>query len=242
MFETTTPQHNQILAALPPKVQDRLFPNLELVPLSLGKILCAPGDNLRHVYFPTDAIVSLIHETEDGASGEISIIGNEGLVGIALVMGGDSTSTQAIVHGAGSAYRLSKQQLKEEFDRHEEMLQLLLLYTQSLMTQMSQTAVCNRHHSVEQQLCRLLLLALDRVPGNQLTMTQELMASMLGVRREGVTQVATSLRTQNAIQYTRGKITVVDRSKLEQLSCECYEVVKKEYDRLLPGAPVLQIN
>lgn len=242
MFETPTPQHNQILAALPPVVQDRLFPSLELVPLSLGKVLSAPGDDLRHVYFPTDSIVSLLHETESGDSGDISLVGNEGLVGIALFMGGNSTSSQAIVHGAGSAYRLTKQQLKEEFNRHEEMLQLLLLYTQSLMTQMSQTAVCNRHHSVEQQLCRLLLHALDRVPGNRLAMTQELMASMLGVRREGVTQAATKLRNEKAIQYARGHITVLDRPKLEELSCECYKVVKNEHDRLLPCACSHRLN
>jgi len=242
MLDSLAPQKNHLLAALPAQIQDRLFPRLELVPLSLGKVLCHSGDSLRHVYFPVDSIVSLFHETESGASGEISMVGNEGLVGIALLLGGDSTSSQAIVHGAGSAYRLPKQQIKEEFNRHGELLELLLRYTQSLMTQMSQTAVCNRHHSVEQQLCRLLLLAHDRVPGNKLSLTQDLIAGMLGVRREGITSAAGKLRLQNVIQYARGQITVLNRSKLEELSCECYEVVRGEYARLLPGMCPCSVN
>ena len=242
MSETPTPQHNHLLAALPAEIQHRLFPNLELVSLQLGEVLCESGDILHYAYFPTDSIVSLFCDMEDGASGETSMVGNEGLVGIELFMGGDSIPGQAIVQGAGSAYRLTQQRLKDEFNRHREMLELLLRYTQSLMTQMSQTAACNRYHSVEQQLCRLLLLSLDRVQGNRLSMTQELIANMLGVRREGITAAAGRLRELDVIEYCRGQITVLDRHKLEELSCECYGVVKSESDRLLPHIHPLQIN
>lgn len=228
------PQQNHLLAALPLEVQERLFPHLELVELPLGKVLYESGDAMRHVYFPADSIVSLLYVMESGASAEISVVGKEGLIGISLFMGGESTPSRAIVQSAGSAYRLLGQRLKDEFNRHGEMLLLMLRYTQSLITQMSQTAVCNRHHSVDQQLCRWLLLSLDRLPGNQLTMTQELIANMLGVRREGVTDAAGKLQRLGVIEYSRGQITVLDRARLEKLSCECYGVVKKETDRLLP--------
>jgi CRP-like cAMP-binding protein len=233
MTETPTPQHNHLLAALPVEVQQRLFPHLELVTMPLGKVLYESGDTLRHVYFPADCIISLLYVMEDGASAEISVVGNEGLIGVALFMGGESTPSRAIVQSAGSAYRLLGQRLKEEFNRHGDLLLLMLRYTQALITQMAQTAVCNRHHSVDQQLCRWLLLSLDRLPSNRLTMTQELIANMLGVRREGVTDAAGKLQKLGVIEYSRGHITVLDRSRLESLSCECYAVVKKETDRLL---------
>jgi CRP-like cAMP-binding protein len=201
--------------------------------MPLGKVLYESGDTMRHVYFPTDCIVSLLYVMESGASAEISVVGNEGVVGISLFMGGESTSSRAIVQSAGSAYRLAGQRIKDEFNRHGEMMLLLLRYTQSLITQMSQTAVCNRHHSIDQQLCRWLLLSLDRLSDNTLTMTQELIANMLGVRREGVTEAAGKLQRLGVIDYSRGHITVLDRPKLETLSCECYEVVKRETDRLL---------
>ncbi|MDB5973320.1 MAG: transcriptional regulator, Crp/Fnr family [Nevskia sp.] len=242
MAETPTPQQNHLLAALPAEVQNRLFPHLQLMPLPLGKVLYESGDTLRHVYFPTDSIVSLLFVMENGASAEISVVGNEGLVGISLFMGGESTPSRAIVQSAGSAYQLPGQRLKDEFNRHGEMLLLMLRYTQSLITQMSQTAVCNRHHTVDQQLCRWLLLSLDRLPSNRLTMTQELIANMLGVRREGVTDAAGKLQKQGVIEYRRGHITVLDRTKLEALSCECYAVVKKETDRLLHYVPSRQSN
>lgn len=232
-----TPQQNHLLAALPAEVQKRLSLNLELIPLPLGKILYESGDSLRHVYFPTDAIVSLLYVMESGASAEISVVGNEGLIGIAVFMGGESTPSRAVVQSAGYAFRLPAKQFTAEVNRHGEMLHLMLRYTQALLTQMSQTAVCNRHHSIDQQLCRWLLLSLDRLPSNQLTMTQELIANMLGVRREGVTEAAGKLQRQGVIEYSRGHITVLDRQKLEQLSCECYAVVKKETDRLLPYPP-----
>jgi CRP-like cAMP-binding protein len=228
------PQQNHLLAALPAEVKGRLFPHLELVPLPLGKVLYESGDALRHVYFPTDSIVSLLYVMEDGDSAEIAVVGNEGLVGVSLFMGGDSTSSRAMVQSAGSAYRLLAQMLKDEFNRHGEMLLLMLRYTQSLLTQMAQTAVCNRHHSIDQQLCRWLLLSLDRLESNHLVMTQELIANMLGVRREGVTEAAGKLQRSGAIEYSRGRITVIDRPGLEKLSCECYAVVKAETDRLLP--------
>ncbi len=192
---------------------------------------------MRHVYFPTDSIISLLYVMENGASAEISVVGNEGLIGVALFMGGESTPSRAIVQSAGSAYRLLGQRLKDEFNRHGDLLQLMLRYTQSLITQMAQTAVCNRHHSIDQQLCRWLLLSLDRLPSNRLVMTQELIANMLGVRREGVTSAAGKLERAGVIEYTRGHITVLDRPKLEELCCECYAVVKKETDRLLPYLP-----
>ena len=232
-----TPGQNHLLAALPEAVQARLFPHLEPVELPLGHVLYESGDALRHVYFPTDAIVSLLYVMEDGASAEISVVGNEGLIGIAVFMGGESTPSRAIVQSAGHAFRLDGQRLIDEFNRHAELLQLMLRYTQSLITQMAQTAVCNRHHSVDQQLCRWLLLSLDRLDGNQLDMTQELIANMLGVRREGVTEAAGKLQKLGLIRYRRGHITVLDRSGIEKLSCECYAVVKRESDRLLPYLP-----
>ena len=226
------PQHNQLLAALSPTARERIYPQLQLVEMPLGKILYEPGDALRHVYFPADCIVSLLYVMEDGDSAEISVVGNEGLIGIALFMGGETTPSRAVVQSAGSAYRLVGQKLKDEFHRNGGMQILLLRYTQALITQMSQTAVCNRHHTVDQQLCRWLLLSLDRLASNELIMTQELIANMLGVRREGVTDSAGKLQKLGVIEYHRGRITVLDRPKLEQLSCECYAVVKKETDRL----------
>jgi len=240
--DAPTPQENHLLAALPAEVQGRLFPQLNLVSLELGKVLYESGDTLSHVYFPTDSIVSLLYVMENGASGEISVVGNEGLVGIALFMGGDSTSSRALVQSAGSAYRLPAQLLKNEFHQHSQLQHLLLRYTQALITQMAQTAVCNRHHTVDQQLCRWLLLSLDRLPSNQLTMTQELIANMLGVRREGVTDAAGKLQKRGVIEYRRGHITVVDRPALEKLSCECYAVVKRETDRLLPHMPLRTVR
>ncbi|PSS58795.1 Crp/Fnr family transcriptional regulator [Pseudomonas sp. BBP2017] len=233
MSELPHPLQNCLLAALPIEVQERLIPQLELVVLPLGKVVYESGDSLQYVYFPTDAIISLLYVMEDGASAEISVVGNEGLVGIAVFMGGESTPSRAIVQSAGHAYRLAGQRLKSEFNRHGEMMQMLLRYTQALITQMAQTAVCNRHHSIDQQLCRWLLLSLDRLPSNQLIMTQELIANMLGVRREGVTEAAGKLQKLGVIEYSRGHIEVLDRAKLEALSCECYAVVKKETDRLL---------
>jgi len=240
MSEMPTPQQNHLLAALPVEVQQRLFLDLELIPLPLGKILYESGDALRHVYFPTDAIVSLLYVMENGASAEISVVGNEGLIGIAVFMGGESTPSRAVVQSAGYAFRLLGKQFKAEVNRHGEMLHLMLRYTQALLTQMAQTAVCNRHHSIDQQLCRWLLLSLDRLPGDQLTMTQELIANMLGVRREGVTDAAGKLQKLGVIEYSRGHIKVLDRPRLEQLSCECYAVVKKETDRLLHYMPARQ--
>ncbi|MDP9141397.1 MAG: Crp/Fnr family transcriptional regulator [Pseudomonadota bacterium] len=233
------PLQNHLLAALPLEVQERLFPYIELVEMPLGHVLYESGDTLRHVYFPTDSIVSLLYVMENGASAEISVVGNEGLVGVSLFMGGESTPSRAVVQSAGHAYRLLGQRVKDEFNRHGEMLVLMLRYTQALITQMTQTAVCNRHHSIDQQLCRWLLLSLDRLSGNKLTMTQELIANMLGVRREGVTEAAGKLHRLGVIEYSRGQITVLDRPKLEALSCECYAVVKKESDRLLPYVPAL---
>ena len=228
------PQHNHLLAALSPAERERLYPHLRLVAMPLGKVLYESGDRLRHVYFPTNSIVSLLYVLADGASAEISVVGNDGNIGIALFMGGETTPSRAIVQSAGYAYRLIGQQLKDEFHRSGGMQLLLLRYTQSLITQMAQTAVCNRHHSVDQQLCRWLLLSLDRLSVNQLTMTQELIANMLGVRREGVTEAAGKLQRLGVIEYSRGQITVLDRPKLEQLCCECYAVVKREGDRLRP--------
>ncbi|MCQ4143133.1 Crp/Fnr family transcriptional regulator [Vogesella sp. AC12] len=234
MFATITPQQNHLLGALPAEVLERLLPHFELIELPLGKVLYESGDALRHVFFPTDAIVSLLYVMESGSSAEISVVGNEGMVGIAVFMGGESTPSRAIVQSAGYAFRLSGSHFKNEVNRHAELLQLMLRYTQALITQMAQTAVCNRHHSIDQQLCRWLLLSLDRLPSNQLTMTQELIANMLGVRREGVTDAAGKLQKLGVIEYSRGHITVLDRPQLEQLCCECYAVVKKETDRLLP--------
>jgi len=228
------PRQNHLLAALSSAERERIYPHLQLVPLPLGKALYESGDVLRHVYFPTDSIVSLLYVLADGASAEISVVGNEGLIGIALFMGGETTPSRAIVQSGGHAYRLMGQLLKEEFHRNGPLQLLLLRYTQALITQMAQTAVCNRHHTVDQQLCRWLLLSLDRLSSNQLVMTQELIANMLGVRREGVTEAAGKLHNLGAIHYTRGTIAVLDRPQLERLCCECYAVVKKESDRLLP--------
>lgn len=235
MSEPLVPQQNHLLAALSADVRNRVFPHLELVSLPLGKVLYESGDTLRYVYFPTNAIVSLLYVMESGASAEISVVGNDGLIGIALFMGGESTPSRGIVQSAGYAYRLLGQRLKDEFNRHGELLLLMLRYTQALITQMAQTAVCNRHHTIDQQLCRWLLLSIDRLSGNQLVMTQELIANMLGVRREGVTEAAGKLQKLGVIEYSRGHIKVLDRSRLEELSCECYAVVKKETDRLLPN-------
>jgi CRP-like cAMP-binding protein len=231
------PRQNYLLAAFPPAERERLFPQLELVAMPLGKVLYEPGDALHHVFFPTNCIVSLLYVLADGASAEISVVGNEGLIGIALFMGGETTPSRAIVQSAGYAYRLNGQELKDEFHLNGEVQLLLLRYTQALITQMAQTAVCNRHHSVDQQLCRWLLLSLDRLTSNQLDMTQELIANMLGVRREGVTESAGKLDKLGIIRYARGRITVLDRPRLEQRCCECYAVVKKETDRLLPRTP-----
>jgi CRP-like cAMP-binding protein len=228
-----SPGQNHLLAALPAAERERIFPHLRLVSLPLGKVLYESGDLMHHVYFPTDSIVSLLYVLADGSSAEISLVGNEGLIGIALFMGGETTPSRAVVQSAGHAYRLIGQQLKDEFHRNGPMQLLLLRYTQALLTQMAQTAVCNRHHSVDQQLCRWLLLSLDRLTCNRLSMTQELIANMLGVRREGVTEAAGKLQKLGVIEYSRGQITVVDRPRLEQLCCECYAVVKKESDRLL---------
>ncbi len=234
----TSPAQNHLLAALTAPEQERLFPQLELVPMPLGMVVHESGSRLGHVYFPTTCIVSLLYVMEDGASAEIAVVGNEGLVGVALFMGGETTPSRAVVQSAGYAYRLAGARLKEEFGRNGSMQHLMLRYTQALLTQMAQTAVCNRHHSVDQQLCRWLLLSLDRLPSNELTMTQELIANMLGVRREGVTQAAGHLQAAGLIKYSRGRITVIDRPGLEQRVCECYAVVKKEFDRLLPYLPV----
>jgi CRP-like cAMP-binding protein len=238
MTGTSHPQQNHILDALPQPERERLFPHLKLVELPLGEVLYESGDTLRHIYFPTDAIISLLYVLEDGASAEIAVVGNDGAIGVALFMGGETTTNRAIVQSAGSAYMLAGTRLKEEFGRHGQMLHILLRYTQALITQMSQTAVCNRHHSVDQQLCRWLLLSLDRLSSAKLTMTQELIANMLGVRREGVTEAAGKLQKLGVISYQRGHITVLDRPRLEQLCCECYGVVKKETDRLLPLHPL----
>jgi CRP-like cAMP-binding protein len=232
MRNSCDPQQNRILAAMSAAERGRIYPHLQLVPMPLGKILYEPGDVQRRVYFPIDSIVSFLYIMKDGASAEIGLVGNEGLIGIALFMGGDSTPSRSVVQSAGSAYRLAGKRLKEEFDRHGKSHSLLLRYTQALLTQMAQTVVCNRHHAVDQQLCRRILLSLDRLPSNRLDMTQELIANMLGVRREGVTTAAVKLQQLGAIRYSRGRIVVVNRPKLEELCCECYSVVKKETDRL----------
>jgi len=231
---THTPTQNDLIAALPTADYQRLLPDLELVQLTLGQAVYESGGTLDYVFFPTDCIVSLLYVMKDGASAEIAVVGHEGLVGVALFMGGESTPSRAVVQSAGFAYRLASKVLKREFGHSGPLQHLLLRYTQALITQMAQTAVCNRHHSVEQQLCRWLLLSLDRLPSNELSMTQELIANMLGVRREGVTEAAGHLQTAGLIQYHRGRIKVLDRPKLEQQVCECYAVVKRESDRLLP--------
>jgi len=229
---TPSYSQNHLLAAFSKEELKRLRPHLEPVPMSLGQVVYESGRLLDHVYFPTTSIVSLLYVMEDGASAEIAVVGNEGLVGISLFMGGETTPSRAVVQSAGQAFRLPAQYLRMEFGRGGSMQHLLLRYTQSLITQMAQTAVCNRHHSVDQQLCRWLLLSLDRLASDELVMTQELIANMLGVRREGVTAAAGKLQDAGVIEYRRGHIKVLDRPKLEKMSCECYEVVKRESDRL----------
>ena len=231
-----TPQQNYLLAALPAEEWERLQPQLELRPMPLGHVLYESGDTMRHVYFPTNSIISLLYVMADGSSAEIAIVGKEGIVGISLFMGGETTPSRAIVQSAGNAYRMLGMSLKEEFFRAGPLQRILLRYTQALITQMSQTAVCNRHHSVDQQLCRWLLMSLDRLESHELQMTQELIANMLGVRREGVTESAGKLQKLGLINYSRGHIEVLDRLALEAHACECYAVVKKEFDRLLPAA------
>ena len=237
MPSASDPLENHLLAALPEAEWARWSSQLEVVNMPLGAVLYEPGSRLAHVYFPTTSIVSLLYVMEDGASAEIAVVGNEGIVGISLFMGGESTPSRALVQSAGQGYRLKAEVMLQEFNRAGPVLHLLLRYTQALITQMAQTAVCNRHHSLDQQLCRWLLLSLDRLHTQELIMTQELIANMLGVRREGVTEAAGRLQRDGLIQYRRGHITVVDRVKLEQRTCECYAVVKKEYDRLLPPLP-----
>ena len=236
MPTTREPRENQLLAALPAAEWERWLPQLEQVKMPLGQVLYESGTTLSHVYFPLTAIVSLLYVMENGASAEIAVVGNEGIVGISLFMGGESTPSRAVVQSAGHGYRLNSQTMKAEFNRAGPVLHLLLRYTQALITQMAQTAVCNRHYSLDQQLCRWLLLSLDRLHGNDLIMTQELIANMLGVRREGVTEAALKLQKVGLIRYARGHISVLDRAGLEQRTCECYAVVKNEYDRLLPAS------
>lgn len=235
MSENQNPKRNHLLDALPDVEFQRIKANLELVTMPLGEVLYESGGRLKHVYFPTTSIVSLLYVMENGASAEIAVVGNEGILGISLFMGGETTPSRAIVQSAGFGYRLKSQLIKEEFNRNGPVMHLLLRYTQALITQMSQTAVCNRHHTVEQQLCRWLLLSLDRLESDELSMTQELIANMLGVRREGVTEAAGKLQREGLIHYSRGRIQVVNRPGLEARSCECYQVVKTEFDRLLPS-------
>ena len=237
MLSPHSPKQNHLLAALPAPEFDRLSPHLELVPMPLGEVLYESGGRLQHVYFPTTSIVSLLYVLEDGASAEIAVVGNEGILGISIFMGGQTTPNRAIVQSAGYGYRLNSQLLKQEFDRSGPMRPLLLRYTQALITQMAQTAVCNRHHTVEQQLCRWLLLSLDRLSSDSLIMTQELIANMLGVRREGVTEAAGKLQRAGLIHHSRGRIEILDRPGLEKAVCECYAVVKLEFDRLLSEIP-----
>lgn len=235
------PTQNHLLAALSPEVQERLFPYLERAELSLRALMYEGGRPMRHVYFPTDSIISMQYLMENGTSTAISVVGNEGLLGITLYMGGESTPSRSVVQSAGHAYRLPRPRVKAEFDRHGELLLLMLRYTQALITQVAQTAVCNRHHTIDQQLCRWLLLSMDRLSHNRLTMTQEFIANMLGVRRSGVTNAASKLQELGVISYHRGLIEVLDRPKLETLSCECYRVVKKETDHLLHYLPQRQV-
>jgi len=233
---TMSPPNNRLLAALPPEAQERFFPHLEPVKLPLGQVLYGPGHRLRSAFFPADAIVSLLYRMENGASGEIAVVGNEGMVGVSLFMGGQSTSSHAIVQSAGSAYRVSERRLVDEFRRHGELMVLLLRYTQSLITQMTQTAACNRHHSIDEQMARWLLLSLDRLSGDKMSMTRKLIGNMLSATGARVTEVARKLHKLGVIKYRDGHIHVLDRPLLEKLSCECYSVVRNETDRLLPGA------
>jgi CRP-like cAMP-binding protein len=240
---TSLPQHtalqNHLLAALPEEDYVALYPYLEKVEMPLGDVIYESGGDLLYVYFPTTCIVSLLYVMENGASAEIAVVGNEGIIGIALFMGGGTMPNRAVVQSAGYAYRMRGALILKEFNRNGSMMRLLLRYTQALITQMAQTAVCNRHHSIDQQLCRWLLLSLDRLESNKLTMTQELIANMLGVRREGVTEAAGKLQEAGLISYSRGQITVLDRAGLEKRVCECYQVVKIETDRLLPALPLV---
>lgn len=238
MPQQPDPRDNHLLAALPDDEYQRLLPDLKLAPMVLGNTLCEPHIKMQHVYFPVDSIVSLLCVTENGGSAEIAVVGNEGIVGVSLFMGGETTPNQAVVQSAGHAYKLPGRAIKAEFYRGGPMQRLLLRYTQALLTQMAQTAVCNRHHSLDQQLCRWLLLSHDRLSSDELIMTQELIANMLGVRREGVTEAAGNLQRAGLIRYRRGHITIVDRKGLEDRTCECYAVVKNEYDRLLLDIPV----
>ncbi|MDP9090296.1 MAG: Crp/Fnr family transcriptional regulator [Pseudomonadota bacterium] len=231
-FETSAPEQNHLLASFPDIVKHRIFPELELTSLPVGKALYNSGEILRDVYFPTTSLISLFYVMGNGQSSEIAVVGNDGLIGVALFMGGESTSSSAVVQIAGYAYRLSGQRLKDEFNLHGMMMLSLLRYTQSLITQMTQTAACNLHHSIDQRLCRCLLLRLDLLPSDKVVITQEMLAVVLGVRREGVTEAAGKLLRLGAIEYARGQITVLDRPQLEKLSCECYAVVKKESERL----------
>ena len=234
MNTVADPKTNHLLAALPAPEWKRLLPHIEAVELPLGMVLYESGSILSQVYFPATSIISLLYVMEDGDSAEIAVVGNEGVVGISIFMGGGSTPSRAVVQSAGHGFRLKADFMRDEFQRNGPVMHLFLRYTQALITQMAQTAVCNRHHSLDQQLCRWLLLSMDRLHGNELVMTQELIANMLGVRREGVTEGATKLQRAGLIRYARGRITVLDRPGLEQRTCECYRVVKKEYDRLLP--------
>jgi CRP-like cAMP-binding protein len=241
-MDMTTPHNplqNDLLAALPQAVFKQLSDHLELVPMPIGQVLYESGARLRYVYFPTTSIVSILFVMENGSSAEIAIVGNEGILGVSIFMGGETTTSRAVVQSAGFGYRLKSKLLMDEFNKGGPVLHLLLRYTQALLTQMSQTAACNRHHTLDQQLCRWLLLSLDRLNSNDLVMTQELIANMLGVRREGVTEAAEKLQKAGLINYTRGHITVIDRPGLEAQACECYAVVKKEFDRLLPDLQAL---
>lgn len=239
MIDSPSPQQNLLLDALPNEDYERVIETLEYVQLPLGMALYESGSCLKHIYFPTTAIISLLYVLENGSSAEIAVVGNEGILGIQLFMGGESTPSRAVVQSAGNGYRMRSTLLKLEFQRGGPMMCLLLKYTQALITQMAQTAVCNRHHSIEQQLCRWLLLSLDRLRSNEINMTQELIANMLGVRREGVTEAAGKLQKEQIIQYSRGNIKVLNRQKLETKVCECYQVVKSEFDRLLPNMHIL---
>jgi len=235
MIDSYSQQQNQLLAALPVSDYKHLSAHLDLIYLPQGKVLCEPGAVLDYVYFPTTSVISLLYVTEDGSCTETAVVGSEGMIGVSIFMGAETAACQTVVQNAGYAYRLNKKSLKQKFDRSSPVRHVLLRYTQALITHMAQTAVCNRHHSVEQQLCRWLLVNLDRSPTNELTITHELIANKLGVRREGVTDAAGKLRSAGLIQYNRGHITVLDRARLEDLSCECYAVVKTEFDRLLPA-------
>ena len=238
MTAASHPQDNHLVAALGPEAWRRWEPLLEVTDLPLGMVLCESGGTMSHAYFPTTAIVSLLYVMEDGSSADVAVVCTEGLVGVALVMGGESTPSRAVVQSAGSGYRMRARAIQREFERSSDVLHLILRYTQALITQMAQTAVCNRHHALDQQLCRWLLMSLDRLQSDELVMTQELIANMLGVRREGVTEAALKLQAAGLIRYARGHIKVLDRAGLEKRACECYAVVRSEYERLLPDMAV----